>query len=101
MDQVFEGTPKAEIALDGHRVTRGHVSNDWGSKLQWVIRRDGKDVATVPARIETSYEHDDKTPGKYEIVLQHFKYVNYRKDAKGEYTESKFIDISNVVTYTI
>jgi len=54
-------------------VTRGHVSNDWGSKLQWVIRRDGKDVAIVPARMETSYEHTDKTPGKYELILQHFK----------------------------
>lgn len=101
MDQVFEGTPKAELSLDGHRVTRGHVSNDWGSKLQWVIRRDGKDIATVPARMDASYEHSDKTPGKYEIVLQHFKYVNYKKDAKGEYTSSKFIDISNAVSYTI
>jgi len=27
--------------------------------------------------------------------------VNYKKDAKGEYTASKFIDISNVVSYTI
>jgi hypothetical protein len=30
-----------------------------------------------------------------------FKYINYLKDAKGEYTQSKFVEISNVVTYTI
>ena len=59
------------------------------------------EVATVPARAEKSYEHPDKTPGKYEIVLQSWKYVNYAKDAKGEFTVSKFVAISNVVKYTI
>ena len=101
MDQVFEGQPKAVIRLDGRRVTRGDVETDWGSKLQWLVRRDGKPVATVSARMDSSYEHPDTTPGKYEIVLQMFKYVNYKKDAKGEFTESKFIDISNPVAYTI
>ena len=51
--------------------------------------------------IESAYEHPEKTPGKYEIVLQLFKYINYKKNAKGEYTESKFIDISNKVGYTV
>ncbi|MBT4864161.1 MAG: hypothetical protein HON53_03445 [Planctomycetaceae bacterium] len=101
MDQVFEGTPKAEIRLEGRKAIRGDVSNDWGSKLQWQISRDGKVIATVAARIESAYEHPEKTPGKYEIVLQLFKYINYKKDAKGEYTESKFIDISNKVGYTV
>ena len=101
MDQVFEGTPKAEIQLDGRKVTRGEVAGDWGSKLQWRIRRDGKVLATVPARMEPSYEHPDKKPGKYDIVLQMFKYVNYKKDAKGEFTVSKFIDVSNTVSYTL
>ena len=67
MDQVFEGTPKAEIRLEGRKVIRGEVSNDWGSRLQWKILRDGQPVATVAARAETAYEHDDKTPGAYEI----------------------------------
>ena len=65
MDQVFEGTPKAVIRLEGHKVTRTDVTGDWGSKLQWQIRRDGKVLATVPARMESSYEHPDKKPGKY------------------------------------
>ena len=50
MDQKFEGTPKAEIRLEGRKVIRGHVSNDWGSRLQWQISRDGKVVATSAAR---------------------------------------------------
>ena len=101
MDQKFEGSPKAEIRLDGRKLTRTEVSNDWGLRLQWQISRDGKVVATPLARMETSYEHADKTPGKYEAVLQMWKYVDYRKDAKGEFVNSKYIDISNKVTWTI
>lgn len=104
MDQVFEGTPKAEISLDGRRVTRSDITNDWGSRIQWVVKKDDKVVATVAARAEASYEHPDKTQGRYEIVLQQFKYVNFKKDGKGpdaNYTESKFIAISEPVTYSI
>jgi hypothetical protein len=101
MDQKFEGTPKAEIKVAGRKLTRGHVSNDWGLRLQWQIKRDGKVISTPLARADDTYEHDDKTPGKYEVVLQMWKYINYKKDKKGEFTESKFIDISNVVTYAI
>ena len=101
MDQKFEGTPKAVIRLEGRKVVRGEVSNDWGSRLQWRILRDGKEVAAVPARASASYEHADKTPGKYEIVLQMWKYVDYRKDKSGNYVNSKYIDISNTVSYKV
>lgn len=101
MDQILEGTPKAEIKLDGHRVTRSDVSPDWGSKLRWQVRRDGQEIATAPARMEMTFEHADTAPGMYEVVLQMFKYINYTKNAQGEYTESKFVDVSNVVNYTI
>ena len=101
MDQKFEGTPKAEIRLEGRKVVRGEVSNDWGSRLQWRVLRDGKEVAAVPARAAASYEHADKTPGKYEIVLQMWKYVDYRKDKSGNYVNSKYIDISNTVSYKV
>ena len=30
MDQKFEGTPKSEIRLEGRKVIRGGVTNDWG-----------------------------------------------------------------------
>ena len=101
MDQKFEGQPQAEIKLDGLQVTRSEVTHDWGLRLQWQVSRDGKVLATTPARVDFSYEHPDKTPGEYEIVLQMWKYVNYKKDKEGEFTESKYIDISNKVNYTI
>tara|TARA_B100000029_G_scaffold306933_1_gene299746 strand:+ start:1546 stop:1851 length:306 start_codon:yes stop_codon:yes gene_type:complete len=101
MDQKFEGTPKSEIRLEGRKVIRGGVTNDWGLRLQWQVKRDGKVIATPAARADVSYEHADKTPGKYEIVLQMWKYVNYRKNKKREFIDSKFIDISNTVAYTI
>ena len=101
MEQKYEGSPRAEIRLDGRRVSRGAVTNDWGLLLQWEIRRDGKVVATPAARAEPSYEHADTTKGTYEIVLQMWKYVDYRKNATGEFVNSRFIDISNKVSYTI
>ncbi len=101
MEQRCEGTPRAEIRLEGRRVTRSEVTNDWGLRLQWEIRRNGQVIATPPARAVLCYEHADTTPGRYEIVLQMWKYVNYRKNASGEFTDSRFVDISNKVSYTI
>src|SRR5688500_5653442 len=101
MEQKFEVDPKAEIRLEGRKVIRSDVANDWGLRLQWEVRRDGQVIATPAARAEPSYEHADATPGKYEVVLQMWKYVNYKKDGKGEFTDSKFVEISNKVSYTI
>ena len=101
MEQKFDVVPSAEIRLEGRKVVRGDVANDWGLRLQWEVRRDGQVIATPPARAEIAYEHPDATPGKYEIVLQMWKYVDYKKDANGEFVNSKFIDISNPVTYTV
>jgi hypothetical protein len=101
MEQKFDTTPKAEIRLEGRRVIRGDVTNDWGLRLQWEIRRDGKVIAIPPARADNSYEHTDAAPGKYEIVLQMWKYVDYKNTAAGEFVNSKFIDISPKVSYTI
>ncbi|HWE01013.1 MAG TPA: hypothetical protein VG326_01295 [Tepidisphaeraceae bacterium] len=103
MEQVFEGTPKTTLTVDGTIVTRQDVTDDWGSRLQWKVTVNGNAVTTATAlRTERSYTHPATTPGKYEIVLQMFKYVNYKKTgAGGEYTDSKYVDISNVVTYTL
>ena len=101
MEQRCEGTPRAEIRLQGRRVTRGEVTNDWGMRLQWEVRRNGQVIATPPARAELSYEHADATAGNYEIVLQMFRYVDYRKRPDGEFINSRFVDISNKVSYTI
>jgi len=101
MEQKFEGTPSAEIRVEGRKVIRGDVTNDWGSRLQWVISRDGQVQTTAPARAAATYEHADMTPGRYEVVLQMWKYVDYKKDAKGEFTASQFVDVSNRVSYQI
>lgn len=101
MEQKFEGAPKAEIRLEGRRLIRSEVTADWGSRLQWQLKRDGQVIATPAARAETSYEHPDTTPGEYEVVLQMWQYVNYRKQPDGEFIDSKFVDISNKVTYKL
>jgi hypothetical protein len=101
MEQKFETLPQATIRLEGRRVVRGDVANDWGLRLQWEIRRDGKVIATPAARAEINYEYPEAKPGKYEIVLQMWKYVDYRKGTDGEFVNSRFIDISNKVSYTI
>ena len=101
MDQKYEGTPRAEIRLDGRRVTRGAVTNDWGLLLQWEVRHNGKVVATPAARSEASYQHPATAKGTYEIVLRMWKYVDYRKKPDGEFITSKFVDVSNKVSYTI
>ena len=101
MDQKYEGSPQAQIRLEGRRAVRGEVTDDWGLRLQWEVRRDGQVIATPPARAEMSYEHADASPGRYEIVLQMWKYVDYLKTPAGEFTNSKFVDISNKVTYTV
>jgi hypothetical protein len=101
MEQRCEGTPRAEVRLDGRRVTRSEVTNDWGMRLQWEVRRNGQVIATPPARAALSYEHADATPGTYEIVLQMWKYVDYRKNPSGEFINSRFVDISNKVRYSV
>jgi hypothetical protein len=101
MEQRFEGTPQATINLDGRRLTRSEVTNDWGLRLQWEIKRNGQVVAAVNARTGLTYEHADTAPGNYEVVLQMWRYVNYAKNPQGEFTASRFIDVSNRVTFTI
>lgn len=101
MDQRFEGTPKAEIRLDGRKILRSDVVNDWGSHLVWEVRRNGTVIATHPARISDFYEITDPTPGQYEVVLQMFQYEGYEKDKDGKYTKSKFVEVSNKVAVTV
>jgi hypothetical protein len=101
MEQKFDGTPRADVRLEGRKAVRGELTNDWGSLLQWVVRKNGQVVATAPARAGLTFEHPDTTPGTYEIVLQMWKYVNYAKDAKGEFTASKFVDVSDKVSYKL
>ncbi|MDB5386833.1 MAG: hypothetical protein JWM11_2479 [Planctomycetaceae bacterium] len=101
MDQRFEGTPKAEIRQEGQKLIRGEVTNDWGSQLIWNVLRNGESVARVSARANDSLDFADKTPGKYEAVLQMFQYEGYEKDKDGKYTKSKFVDVSNKLNWMV
>ncbi|MSU77906.1 MAG: hypothetical protein EXS16_07405 [Gemmataceae bacterium] len=101
MEQRFEGRPEATVRLEGRRLTRTDVTNDWGLRLQWEIRRNGQVIATVNARPDQAYEHADTASGEYSIVLQMWHYINYAKNPQGEFTQSRFINVSNVVTYRI
>lgn len=101
MEQKFDGSPQAELRLEGRKVTRSDVAHDWGTRLQWKVTHNGKVVATPSARAELSYELTDAEPGKYEIVLEMWKYVNYKKNAQREFVDSKYVPVSNTVSITI
>jgi hypothetical protein len=101
MEQRFDGSPRAAIRLEGRRVLRSEVTGDWGLRLQWEVRRNGQVVATPNARTAAAYVHPDNTPGTYEIVLQMWHYTSYRKQGSGEFIDSRFVNISNVVRYTV
>ena len=101
MDQKLEGTPKATLSLTGKKITRSDITDNWGTRLQWKVSRDGKEIATVGAGIECDFEFSETTPGKYQVVLQQFHYVNYRKGTDGKFTDSKYVDISEPVSYTV
>ncbi len=101
MDQKFEGVPQAEIRLNGNRLIRGHVSNDWGLRLQWQITRGDETIATTLARVHLHHELGMLDPGTYQAVLQMWKYVNYLKDKDGEFTVSKYVDISNRLAFEV
>jgi hypothetical protein len=101
MEQRYEGTPQAVIHREGQRVIRNAVTNDWGLRLQWQIKRGGQVIGTPNARPDTDYDLTSHGPGSFEIVLQMWKYVNYNKNAAGEFTASQFINVSNVLTFTI
>jgi hypothetical protein len=101
MDQRFEGTPKAELQVDGKTVVRTSVSNDWGSQLLWEVRRDGQVVSTANARLSDAFTLPETNPGSYEVVLQMWQYDGYEKKPDGEFTKSKFVEVSNKVVVTV
>ena len=47
MEQRFEGNPRADIRVEGRRLARSEVAHDWGSRLQWEIRRNGQVIHAI------------------------------------------------------
>ena len=101
MEQKFDGTPLAELRVDGKKIVRSDVDNDWGLRLQWKVMKDGKQVAVSNARVGDTFEPADLKPGKYDVVLEMWKYVSYKKDAKREFVDSKYVEVSNKVSITV
>jgi len=89
-------TPAAQISLSGQTVTRGHIAYDYGNRVQWKITREGAEVATPDARVQTSYTLAETTAGAYEIVLETWRHDGYQSGSKGQY-----IPISNKVTVKV
>lgn len=101
MEQKFEGLPKSEIRVDGSNLVRSELTNDWGSLLQWVVTQGGKTVATYNARPDLTVRHQLKTPGEYEAFLHMWKYVDYKKNPQGEFLNSKFVEVSNKIKFSV
>lgn len=91
-----QALPQAELTLQGRTVTRGHIANDFGSRVQWKVTKNGAPVATPEARVTTAYTHTDTSPGLYEIVLETWQTEGFRSGGLG-----KYITISNKVSYRI
>jgi hypothetical protein len=96
MDQVFEGTPRVQVRLEGRKASYGEIENDWGSRMQWRVTRNGVVIATPSARAAESYEHPTEEPGRYVLSLEMWKYEGFRNGTLGQY-----VSVSNEVGYTI
>ena len=103
MEQKFDGTPQAELRVDGNKVVRSDVAGDWGLRLQWKVTRDGKpvEVPNSNARANDVFEPAGLAPGKYDVVLEMWKYVSYKKNAQREFVDSKYVEVSNKVSITV
>ena len=57
MEQKFEGSPHADVRLEGRRAVRGEVVHDWGSREELTTSCDscGADYALV-RRVSVDYE---------------------------------------------
>ena len=87
MEQKFDGTPHAELRVEGKKVVRTDVDNDWGLRLQWKVTRDGKPVtvANSNARASDVFDAAELEPGQYDVVLEMWRYVSYKKNAQREF----------------
>lgn len=79
MDQKLEGTPSVEIKLEGRTVVRSEIQNNWGTRLQWRLFKEGKEIATGPVGPETAFDLPDLQQGSYQVVVQQFHYLNYKR----------------------
>ena len=101
MDQKLEGTPSVEIKLEGRTVLRSEVQNNWGTRLQWRLLKEGKEIATGPVGPDSAFDLPDLQQGRYQVVVQQFHYVNYKKTPDGKFTDSKYVDICKPLDFSV
>lgn len=101
MDQKLEGTPSVEIKLEGRTVVRSEIQNNWGTRVQWRLMKEGKEVSTGVVGPDLGFDLPDLQAGRYQVVLQQFQYVNYKKAADGKFTESKYVDICKPLEFSV
>ncbi len=101
MDQKLEGTPSVEIKLEGRTVVRSEVQNNWGTRLQWRLLKEGKEIATGPVGPDSAFDLPDLQQGRYQVVVQQFHYVNYKKTPDGKFADSKYVDICKPLDFSV
>jgi hypothetical protein len=89
--------PIATLQLESKQITRSKVLDDPGFRLQFHIRQDGKTVATIEARSQTTVDVPKLDPGVYTVTLELF-YPAYKG---GTAQKGVFKAISNELTYRV
>ncbi len=89
--------PRATLTLTDGKVTRSAVRDDSGFRLQFHFRKDGKTLATVEARAETSVALPSTAAGTYTVALELF-HPAYKG---GNARKGEFKAVSDVLTYRV
>jgi hypothetical protein len=89
--------PLATLTLKGTRLSRSALKDDPGFRLQYHFRKDGKTVAAVEARADTSLDIPTKAVGTYTVVLELF-YPAYKG---GTQQKGAFRPVSNVIQFRV
>jgi hypothetical protein len=69
MDQKLEGTPSVEIKLEGRTVVRSEVQNNWGTRLQWRLLKEGKEIATGSLGPDPAFDLPELQQGSYQVAV--------------------------------
>jgi hypothetical protein len=97
LDVKNELKPRATLSLAGGKVVRSSVTDDPGFRLQLHFKKDGKTVAQVDARAETSVALPETAVGTYTVALELF-HPAYKG---GNASKGEFKAISDVLTYRV
>ena len=97
LDVKRELKPRASLTLTGGKLTRSTVTDDPGFRLQLHFKKDGKTVATLDVRAETTVALPVTEPGTYTVALELF-HPAYKG---GQASKGEFKAIGEGLTYRI